>query len=443
MKRTKKLILLLSIVLCGLAQNIFAELETSLNGAGWFEVGRVENSSTFLNGDASYYGKNWMQNTGAELNLKTVIDEEWTASLGIGAVQVHIVRGNVNQVSQWYPFWVPYIGKTNVEYQKEITDEKRVQLTFGSFHYSYGKDNKNLGLYLMNGYIHPGILVYDFRDFVGAANTSGAKLTYISDRFQNDLILKIETDLKPLYDISVVNYLNYKLLPNVEVGLGVNLYRLLPAISERTNPTKDCKLGTYSTSERDVEELCVLVDSIGIDTNGVTLLDSTEVPYGGTKVVFRFRVDPKVWLGLDGIFGENDLVLYGETAVLGIKNYGKSVYNDVLRRIPVMLGVNIPAFGFFDWSLEWEYFANKNSANILSAQYGLSLPSEYKAENTKRDDWKWSLNASKVVFGNMIMVGKVASDHLRLGGGHDSPEGREVTVNVKDWYWSFKLAYFF
>jgi hypothetical protein len=63
--------------------------------------------------------------------------------------------------------------------------------------------------------------------------------------------------------------------------------------------------------------------------------------------------------------------------------------------------------------------------------------------NTRRDDWKWSVNLSKVLFGHMILLGQVANDHLRLGGNHDEDTGVEAMRIPDDWYWTTKLAYFF
>jgi hypothetical protein len=41
------------------------------------------------------------------------------------------------------------------------------------------------------------------------------------------------------------------------------------------------------------------------------------------------------------------------------------------------------------------------------------------------------------------LAGTLANDHLRLGGSHNSATGIETTRTPKDWYWTFKTAFFF
>jgi hypothetical protein len=160
----------------------------------------------------------------------------------------------------------------------------------------------------------------------------------------------------------------------------------------------------------------------------------------------RFSLDPKALFGMGSIggraFGQGDLVLYGEAALLGVKDF-PLVYDDPLRRLPVMLGFNFPAMGFLDYlSLEVEYYASKNSSDNIAAQNGTWIPAVHPAVDNGRDDWKWSAQAAKT-FGGVQLSARVANDHLRLGGSHDVPTGVEAVTTPKDWYWSCKLAYFF
>ncbi len=55
---------------------------------------------------------------------------------------------------------------------------------------------------------------------------------------------------------------------------------------------------------------------------------------------------------IKGIFpmdflGEEDLKIYGELAILGLKDY-PGHYNDFSKRIPMMLGFNLPFFGLLN-----------------------------------------------------------------------------------------------
>jgi hypothetical protein len=165
----------------------------------------------------------------------------------------------------------------------------------------------------------------------------------------------------------------------------------------------------------------------------------------------RFSLDPKRLLGLEGIgsrkFGKSDLILYGEAAVLGLTDYPK-YYDDILRRIPVMAGLNLPAMGLLDYlSVEVEYFASRNVTDVhhtgLTASWIPLTTGPAEKVDTRKDNWKWSVNTSKVLMGNLQLSGQVASDHLRPGGSNHSPNGLEAFNRPSDWYWTAKLAYFF
>ncbi|MDZ7262100.1 MAG: hypothetical protein ONB05_08355 [candidate division KSB1 bacterium] len=78
-----------------------------------------------------------------------------------------------------------------------------------------------------------------------------------------------------------------------------------------------------------------ITDSVVADTNGY-------YTFGGTKVMARIAFDPKPLLPWN-FFGRRDVRIYGEMAVLGIKNYPR-YYEKITERMPVMLGFNIPAF---------------------------------------------------------------------------------------------------
>ena len=259
--------------------------------------------------------------------------------------------------------------------------------------------------------------------------------------FRNDLLLKSE-DQKPLYDGSLIDAASYRVVDGVEIGAGVNFYRLFQHNSHLTSPGQDCGGLSYGT--------CSYVDYS--DTAGGNPPDTVTGSLSGTKLMARFSVDPKAlfhFASLGGrAFGQSDLKLYGETALLGVQDY-PDFYDDAFRRMPVMLGFNLPMFGVLDYlSVEGEYYASRNSSDTRGAAFGggwVPWQSDTDLESYRdRDDWKWSVNAARTLFGGLQLSGQVANDHLRLGGTHDIPWiGREALRTPKDWYWTCKLAYFF
>jgi hypothetical protein len=173
----------------------------------------------------------------------------------------------------------------------------------------------------------------------------------------------------------------------------------------------------------------------------------------------RGSVDLKALAGVKGPFGGKGLILYSEVALLGVKSYPK-YYDKILRRMPVMFGFNIPAFGFLDeLSLEMEYYANRNVTDFQKEQYDISWVPRPKAHievpggagaavdtfvtDTRGDDWKWALYASKVFGKHLKLSAQAANDHLRTGGFYLRPEQSETLSDTFDWYWMCKVAYYF
>jgi hypothetical protein len=411
------------------------ESAVEFHGAGWFQFGRVERSSGNPS-EENYYNKNWMQNAGGQVNSGLKIDEHWDAGLGLGVVQVHLIRGNQGN-GNWYPFYVPYVAEARVTYATSFTDGDKFRLSLGSIPYGYNPDAKNLGVYLLKGYVYPGALVSGF------GNVFGAVAGYQKGAFRNDLILNSEMEDRPLYDYSIADVVSYRIVPGFEVGAGVNFYRVLAQNSDLTSPGRDCESDLGPKAVQGQENPCYIIvrDTAGIPTDTVT------GSLAGTKLMARFSIDPKALFGFSGAgslaFGKNDLLFYGEAAILGTKDY-PVIYDDIFRRMPVMVGFNFPAFGLLDYlSVEVEYYASKNSSDNLSAQNGTWIPPVNPAVNNARDDWKWSAQAAKTLWGSAQLSAQVANDHLRLGGSHDKPSGVEALTTPKDWYWTCKLAYFF
>ena len=423
--------LILAALLAALPGTSFADdVKLEYHGAGWAQFGMVAHSSDTSKLD---YNDNPMQSAGAVINSSAKVDDHWDGGLGLGVVQVHLIRGAEDN-GNWYPFMVPFVSEARITYSTSLfTQQDKFKVSLGYIPYGYNPDVKDLGQYLLRGYVYPGTLVSGF------GNISGAIVGYGIGGLHNDLILNVETEDKPLYDFSIADVANYQFKFGLEVGAGVNFYRVIAQNSDLTSPSKDCvpgKLGP-AVASNPAENVCYIVDTVG------TVLDTITGGYAGTKLMARFHFDPKTAFGFSGSLGKEDLVLYGEAAILGVKDY-PIFYDDIARRIPAMVGFNFPAFGFLDnLSLEVEYYASKNSSDNLNPEQGSWLPSLNSIKYVKRDDWKWSVYAAKVLSGHMKLSAQAANDHLRLGGTHDLPYGVEAMNTPKDWYWTCKLAYFF
>jgi hypothetical protein len=136
----------------------------------------------------------------------------------------------------------------------------------------------------------------------------------------------------------------------------------------------------------------------------------------------RAALDPKPLFGSPDVFGQEDLKLYGEAAVLGLKDY-PFLYEDVRQRIPVMVGFNFPGFKILDViGVEAEYCAYKFPNNWQRSLFSrVPQPGStqftyaaWRASDYAQDDWKWSLYLRKEVSRGLHISAQLASDHLRL-----------------------------
>jgi hypothetical protein len=419
--------------------------KVEIHGAGWIQGGRVE-ASWEIPDQTNDYTKNWIGQSGGALSLQSRLDDHWDCGLGLGTVMTQLARGSRGQAAKWYPFWAAWVDEARVGYTRSGEGALSFHLDLGVFPYGYHSDTKNFGQYLMHGYVYPGNLVMSRTGPLGVNPDLTGLLAQVQWRgLANDFIVNLETEDKPYYDISVADAITWKIAKGFAIGAGVNLYRVLPANEKATSPGKDCQardLG-INTGQTNQPNVCFILDSIGADAAGAAVYDTITGSLSGIKLMGRLRLDPKAWLGMEsGPLGKDDLVLYSELAVLGLKDY-PIYYDNILRRIPVMVGFNLPGFGYFDWSVEIQYYASKFTGDDLGAQNGVWLPSLAPSIDARRDDWKYSLNVSKIFRGHIALMGQIANDDLRLGGYHYEPAGKEAMRTPSDWYWTAKLGYFF
>lgn len=419
--------------------------ETEIHGGGWFQAGRVE-ASWEIPDQTNDYTKNWIGQSGGFLSLGTRLDDGWECGLGLGTVMTQLARGSRGQAAKWYPFWTAWVDEARVGYARSWDGERAFHLDLGVFPYGYNPDARDFGQYLMHGYVYPGTLAMPRTGPLGVnPDLTGLLARFRRGSLENDFIVNVETEDKPYYDVSLADAITWKPAKGIEIGAGINLYRALPADAKATSPGKDCQardLG-INTGQTNQPNVCFILDSVGTDPSGATRYDTITGSLSGIKLMGRVRLDPKAWLGLDkGPLGKNDLVVYSELAVIGLKDY-PVYYDDILRRIPVMAGIHLPGFGYFEWSAEIQFYASKYSGDDLGAQNGVWLPTLDPSIDAGRDDWKYALTASKVFRGHIALEGQIANDDLRLGGYHYEPAGKEAMRTPADWYWTAKLGYFF
>jgi hypothetical protein len=312
-----------------------------------------------------------------------------------------------------------------------------LQLEGGLFPYKYNPDARNLGEYLFRSYAYPQYIdnVFD-RPY---ADIAGLRIGNQIGGFHEDLLLTSEIHDYPLMDFSLSYVANYNFAKIVEVGAGINFDRLFPVHGNETTPSN------YTSDE--------YYTSAG---------DSGYYSFSGTKIMARLSFDPKEFLP-SGIFSKEDLKIYSEFAILGLKNYSVDTsrsapyYTNISQRMPIMLGFNFPVFGTalknvigfkaLDLlSIELEYWQNPypNSFRMPYENF-IPLPTP-DASGIHHDNLKWSFYAKRDCGNNFSVIAQVAHDHLipqtfsLMQGNSDRTD---VLLQHGEWWWVVKTQFTF
>jgi hypothetical protein len=486
MKFNKIFCLILAGGFC--AADVFSDPKLTLHGYGWVQAGRIMHTGDTLDYN---YSKNWMQSAATQITANMSFSDNLEGYLGIGGGQEHLMQGNATSARLVHIRFATYITQASFKWHSRDKEDPDLALTVGHFPYIYNTDVKNLGLYLLRGPVYPNALVSGFeaKETLPIANFLGTQFHARTGPITHDVLFTSETEFRPLFDFSLAYIAKHKVSESFNYGAGVNFYHLLPVYDRITNPRSD-KIFNFEDSataadlKSPIERNFFYVDPVSKDT--------TWFSHQGTKLTGFFGLDIKKLFDFPG-FGANDLILYSEVGLIGVKNY-EGIYSNRMHRMPMMVGLNLPTWGLLDnLSLEVEYFKNpyKNDVNELqtllsplptsnrtthiekvtldsgyvlangdtlravrnvvkangSVREDIAWGDPYDYTGLHKDDWKWSLHASKTILGHIRFSGQVANDHFRPAG-IDSEFGLSPTYftafsTLKDWYWMSKITYFF
>jgi hypothetical protein len=442
-----------------------------------------------VNGYDERYRINWAKaqmvtRLGVWLNQEVTINKRLVFKMGVGGMFYNPFPEEPKSQLDYVTQIGPGISQATGIYSFGGDDVANplFQLQFGYFPFKYNNEATNLGEYLLRSGCYPGYIMGGNWNIIGDAvyRVLGARLSnFLFDKsMQQHLIVSMERDVPPMYDISLTYINDCKIFNKVlDIGAGVDFHHLISANEDKTTP-KD-KANRYLNGQ-------ILEASDGIDqaTRFDSLAGSEQYyTFRGIKLMAKACIDPKPLLGLD-IFGKEDLKLFGEVAVLGVKDY-PFYYDDITKRMPVMFGINIPTFKILDiLSVQWEWYGSlfensiewpltlqlpqppnapdwgiKNYLDKDSA-YTSALSSDgvdttwRKQWTTLRqyyssDNWKWSIYAKKSFNKYFALLLQIADDNLRLkvpGGrsnylpttrGNDTPFG----FFKNQWYFMLRLQY--
>ena len=363
-------------------------------------------------------------------------------------------------------------------------EDEFLNLNIGLFPFKYNADSRNLGEYMFRTGCYPGYIYSEGFD-LAVTQLAGIHLqnNLLGGRIKNDLFLTSELYLYPSKDFSLTFLTDISPTPNrvIDIGLGVQFFRLLSVDDAYTTPTKY----EHFRSAPGLKEAPNWYVTGG---DSVTPGDTSYYTFAGTKIMGRLAFDFKPLFGSPDFFGPNDLKLYSEAIILGVKPYPDSPdsnqytnqrpinefgYDKLFEKMPIMVGFNVPAFKLLDvFSIEVEYYGKEyvnrvpnyaNANNMLrlplpydpninngqpngSKEGTLNASGKYTKDTYKSGaaQWKWSIYLKKSLFEKFDITTQFARDHSFVKTGlAQNIDYEEIFIKDKQWYWMLKFGYSF
>jgi hypothetical protein len=398
-----------------------------------------------------------------------------------------------------------------------------LNISVGQQGYKYNPYAKNFGEYLFRSEAYPTTVRtgdWGAIDNAGAGIWGVAfKGHFLNGLLDNDLLLTLANERAPLHDISVTDIATLKFGKVFQLGGGVMFSRLVqidPAKSQPKTPQSgwftwtaadQARLSTYIKDQvakdptflqNSADFTRKTVDGSGAEVNVVdtTLVvgqnywafskrplvqllankpdpadnlaiqdkisKSDDIDYVSSRTIFlmgKASFDPKPLFGGEESMGPQDLVLYGETSVIGLDNY-PVYYKSLKERMPIMFGFNFPTFHALDYlTVEAEYWNNPHiNSDYIPAFFRTLTPKSADgaqaevpsigdpvydktatfAANHHEDDWKWTISAQKS-FGVWNIAAQYGTDHFRPLTGAFRPSLTEAATTDDSRYYMIRL----
>jgi hypothetical protein len=392
------------------------------------------------------YEGDWFNSILGGLVLENTMSEHLQTRVALEASFGRSFPENNFEASR-YTKYNAYIHEAKALYAFRDQIRFPTEVEVGYFLYDYNKDQQNLGEYLFRSKIYPLNLFSNFE--LPQDRLLGIRMgTELWKGFHQDLLLTSEYKYYPKSDYSLTYVADLGLGKVLDLGAGASCVHCLavkPSLESPKNEKNmyvripaqtftDDKGATHTVGA--VDGLPALVkndtnlsyspDGLARDFYPGMKIDTGYYTFQGVSLMGRFSVDPKPFFGTPVFLGPSDLKIYGEVAVLGVKDY-PFYYANIRQRIPWMLGFNFPAFNILDViSLEMEYCGNPFPNDWqTSLREGLPIPGgqgfnpgAYADPATSADfkysPWKWSVYVRKELARGLYISAQAARDHLRV-----------------------------
>jgi hypothetical protein len=449
-------------------------------------------------GNPQAFKNEWTDHMGAFLTQEVQVNERLNFRVGLGGLFEFQKPETINPNWGGTQYRNFFVGPTTADLTYTVpAGSGSLAMQLGMFSLKYNPDASNLGEYLFRTGPYPGYIWSGGYSYVGdnRAYLQGGRLHFASGNFSADLLALTETTLPPLYDLSLAGIVKYSVAGGLlDLTGGVNLKRIVPVNPSKT--TRKSPTNAYFTvgGKTYTGKVTYYAEQENFwqakaDTAGVHGLTADSTGFAATAKLFRDDKDSvTIWTdkanpappaysyytqtgvilmaaaSLDfkkiipsEAFGPNDLRLYFETALLGIKDY-PIFYEKKSERMPMMVGFNLPGFKFFDliavqaeiykspWINSYEETGQTNEATpyIPRGTDPIYSGAVYK-DITKKDDMYWSVMVRKELVAGLSATAQVARDHIRsvsqaswVGPGVDP---NEILYSNKNWYWMLQFSF--
>ncbi len=390
-----------------------------LTGWGSYETGQLYhmNYSPGAGANVEYdIPRQWLMREQVNLTGKYVYNEYFRAVVGITARMWYdeypVEQRQNNGSDPMTSFFTVYPSDAQGIFSYNRFDNVKLGLQAGYFPFTYDSSCRNLGEYLFRSGTYPPFLVTTLdQTFCRLAGVHASVTLW--DMVHVHALLTQEADLPSFFDPSLSFLGDVNIEKVFVIGGGVMVSRFISIDSAATS--------SHSAATAYVNPS--LPDSTGYYT------------FAGTKVMARASLDPKPLFKSfsDRFLGPNDLKIYSEAVILGVKDY-PGYYSNVRERIPRMAGFDVPTFKTLDvLAAEVEYnpwpYVNGDANPIFLNE---AIPEAFYA-HTK---WKWTIYAKRSFFRHFFILLQFANDHLVLPTAVNTEYSYEdVCAWPNSWYW--------
>ncbi len=413
-------------------------------GYGGMEVGQIASGYHRYPGQSIIpIGHVWHQRAYSILGYKALFDDRLEINISGGGLIAYSTPqlGTDPQTMQTrnsFFFKTAYAaysfgGSENISFKAQL----------GYFPYKYNPDVRNLGEYLFRSNAYPLLVYSDFdypqADMLGARVNFRLKTPDDVLLFQNDVMLHSDLYTVPVQDWSLSDVISARLYGSVSVGFGASFTNLFSVYQ-----------GQYGTDW--AENNYYAQSSTPIMLRSLDRTDSAVFDWKSVKIMGRLAFDPKKFIPLT-IFGKNDLILYSEADIIGLKKYPQ--YDNLADRIFYTVGFNIPGFKVLDVvNGEIEYCSDTSAFSDEGLFPGTGTPNLYPSAinaastlRVKRSPLRLSAYIKKSILkGRVSFIAQCARDHKKINFYYylrSKMSFMETLPATDNWWWVFKTEFTF